>query len=142
MIGSPLILYVPGLLPKPEAERHHEQLLRCLLASVQRIDDAVASEIAATSAAFDLVSWTFDFYGSHRDVRLDLPNIEAAISKEEPTVVPVSYKLSQRRADLRAGRDDVLRAIHDSDCSILDHRSREEYLGERVGLSSPQFQYQ
>ena len=103
MIGSPLVLYVPGLLPKPEAALHHEQLLRCLLTSVRRIDDAVATEISATSAAFDLVSWTFDFYGSHRDVGLDLPNIEAAIDKEGPTVEDINDAANWKRRLLHAG---------------------------------------
>ena len=35
---------------------------------------------------------------------------------------------------MRAGRDDVLDGIDDPECVILDHRSREEYLGQRVGL--------
>ena len=83
--------------------------------------------------------WVFKLFG-HSDVRIlnggkvKWVSEGRALSKEEPTVTPVSYKLSARRADLRAGREDVLRAIHDPDCSILDHRSREEYLGERVGL--------
>ena len=32
----PLIIYVPGLLPKPEPEKHREALLRCLLTGLRR----------------------------------------------------------------------------------------------------------
>ena len=103
MIGSPLILYVPGLLPKPEADLHHEQLRRCLLASTRRIDEAVAGEISRTPVAFDLVSWTFDFYGSHRDIGLDLPNIDAALVKEEPTVEDISDAVHWKRRLMHAG---------------------------------------
>lgn len=83
--------------------------------------------------------WVFKLFG-HSDVRIlnggkvKWRNEGRALSKEEPTVAPVSYKMSPRRPDLRAGREDVLQAIDDPDCSILDHRSREEYVGERVGL--------
>ena len=103
MIGSPLILYVPGLLPKPEAGLHHEQLLRCLLASVQRVDPGIADEISGSSAAFDLVSWTFDFYGVHRDLAMDLPNIDAAIRKSEPTIEDISDAVHWKRRLLHAG---------------------------------------
>ena len=34
----PLIIYVPGLLPKPEPEKHHEALLQCLLTGLRRVD--------------------------------------------------------------------------------------------------------
>ena len=57
----PLILYIPGLLPKPEPEIHSEALARCLLTGVRRVDPAVADAIE-TAGAFDIVSWTYDFY--------------------------------------------------------------------------------
>lgn len=84
MTVDPLILYVPGLLPKPEAALHRTQLLRCLLASVRRTDERVAAELEGRPAAFDLVSWTFDFYGEHRDIGLDLRNIDAALARDAP----------------------------------------------------------
>ena len=71
MISRPLILYVPGLLPKPEAETHRDALLRCLLAGVRRLDAHIAEDIAAHHECFDIVSWTYDFYGEHRDFALD-----------------------------------------------------------------------
>ncbi|MGB5629296.1 MAG: hypothetical protein WBM45_05720 [Woeseiaceae bacterium] len=85
MIGSghPLILYVPGLLPKPEPELHREAILRCLLTGVRQIDAEVAREIESLPGAFDLVSWTYDFYREHRDMTLDAAAIDALI--EQPT---------------------------------------------------------
>lgn len=71
MIDKPLILYIPGLLPKPAAETHREALLRCLLAGVRRVDPDVAAAIGEHTECFDIVSWTFDFYGEHRDFALD-----------------------------------------------------------------------
>ena len=84
MSDLPLILYIPGLLPKPEASVHRREILRCLLKALYRVDAEVAGEIEATEESFDLVSWTYDFYGEHRDIALDLPNIEAALSLEGP----------------------------------------------------------
>lgn len=76
---QPLIVYVPGLKPKPPAELHQRELIRCLAEGIRRIDADVADDIAS---AFHLVSWTYDFYGEHRDINLDLNDIETILSKE------------------------------------------------------------
>ena len=78
----PLILYIPGLLPKPEPEIHSEALARCLLTGVRRVDPAVADAIE-TAGAFDIVSWTYDFYGTHRDFELDRAAVEAVMEQGE-----------------------------------------------------------
>ena len=85
MTAKPLILYVPGLLPKPHAEAHRAALLRCLVHGVQRADESVAREIAADAGVFDIVSWTYDFYGEHRDIALDAASIDALIAQDGPT---------------------------------------------------------
>ena len=76
---APLILYIPGLLPKPEPEIHREALLRCLTAGVRRYDEDVAERIEANPATFDIVSWTYNFYGVHRDFSIDRDAVEAVI---------------------------------------------------------------
>lgn len=85
MIGRPLILYVPGLLPKPEPKAHRDALFRCLLAGLRRHDEKVALDIAANLHCFDIVSWTYDFYREHRDIDLDLEAIDAVIAQAEAT---------------------------------------------------------
>ena len=75
--GYPQIIYVPGLLPKPEPEVHRAALLRCLLTGVRRIDAEVAEQIASQPGAFDLVSWTYDFYREHRGMAIDAAAIDA-----------------------------------------------------------------
>ncbi len=84
MTGAPLLLYVPGLLPKPEAERHKAALHRCLLAGLRRTDRAVAENIECTPGSFDIVAWTYDFYGEHRDMTLDAAAIDAVIGQQRP----------------------------------------------------------
>ena len=78
----PLILYIPGLLPKPEPAIHRDALARCLLAGVRRLDPAVADAIEADDA-FDIVSWTYDFYGAHRDFELDRAAVDAVVQQSE-----------------------------------------------------------
>ena len=79
----PLIIYVPGLLPKPEPEQHRDALLRCLLAGVRRVDGPIAEAIEASAGSFDIISWTYDFYRTHRDIELDRSAIDAVISQPE-----------------------------------------------------------
>lgn len=84
MSGPPLILYIPGLLPKPQAAVHEQALLRCLLTAIRRVDPEVAGQIEGNTGSFDLISWTYDFYQRHRDIELDRPSIEAALEIEGP----------------------------------------------------------
>jgi len=79
--AHPIVLYVPGLLPKPEPSVHRDALLRCLLAGLRRIDEPVAEAVASTKGGFDIVSWTYDFYLEHRDIGIDSAAIEDVISK-------------------------------------------------------------
>jgi hypothetical protein len=77
--AHPIILYVPGLLPKPEPEAHKDALLRCLLAGLRRVDGPVADAISTTVGGFDIVSWTYDFYREHRDIAIDREAIDDVI---------------------------------------------------------------
>ena len=102
MIRDPLILYIPGLLPKPEPVAHREQLLRCLLEGVRRLDADVAADIELHERSFDIVSWTYDFYGEHRDIALDLADIERLLlqprAAERDIADAVSWKPISRSA--------------------------------------------
>ncbi len=80
-MARPLIIYIPGLLPKPEPRLHRDALYRCLLAGIRREDAAVADAIEATAGGFDLVPWTYEFYGEHRDYDLDRAAVEAVIEQ-------------------------------------------------------------
>jgi len=82
-MARPLIIFIPGLLPKPKPDLHRDGLLRCLTAGLRRIDAPVADAIEANSGNFELVSWTFDFYSEHRDFELDRSAIDAVIEQPE-----------------------------------------------------------
>jgi hypothetical protein len=97
VIGRPLILYVPGLLPKPEPKSHRDALFRCLLAGLRRHDEKVALDIAANLHCFDIVSWTYDFYREHRDIDLDLEAIDAVIAQAEATASDKAEASSWKR---------------------------------------------
>ena len=91
---TPLIVYVPGLKPKPPADVHQCQLVRCLAEGIRRIDADAVDDI---SSAFHLVSWTFDFYGEHRDINLDIADIETILTKSGPSESDLEVVTSWKR---------------------------------------------
>ena len=80
---SPLILYVPGLLPKPEAGVHTAALRRCLAEGLRRHDADVGEAFDAAERSFDLVAWTYDFYREHRDFALDAKSIDDLLERPD-----------------------------------------------------------
>ena len=97
MIELPLILYVPGLLPKPEPGPHRDALFRCLIAGIRRHDEKVALDIAANLHCFDVISWTYDFYKTHRDIALDQTAIEAVIQQDSASKDDIAEAASWKR---------------------------------------------
>jgi len=102
MSRGPLILYIPGLKPKPEHSLHREQVLRCMLEGIRRIDADTADQMAQDEHFFDIVSWTYDFYGTHRDINLDLEDIEAVINKTEASAEDKEIVTSWKRRFMRS----------------------------------------
>ncbi|MDA0705153.1 MAG: hypothetical protein O2907_04550 [Proteobacteria bacterium] len=101
MNQRPIIIYVPGLLPKPEAATHRAALLRCLLAGVQRVDVDVAMEIADADDGFDIVAWTYDFYAEHRDFALNAAAVDAVVARTGPSERDLAEATSPKRRALR-----------------------------------------
>ena len=93
----PLILYVPGLLPKPEPAAHRDALFRCLIAGLRRHDEKTALDIAANLHCFDIVSWTYDFYKTYRDIGIDQEAIEAVIDQPAAAADDIADASSWRR---------------------------------------------
>lgn len=83
--AQPLIIYIPGLKPKPEPGLHREQLWRCLLEGVRRVNAEAAAAMQSQPRCFDVVGWTYDFYGVHRDMALDMSGIEALLQQHGAT---------------------------------------------------------
>jgi hypothetical protein len=81
--STPQIIFVPGLLPKPDEDTHRDALRRCLFAGITRIDTAIAEEISSAADSFELISWTYDFYGEHREFALDAPSVDALLQQAE-----------------------------------------------------------
>lgn len=83
--------------------------------------------------------WTLKLFG-HPDVRILNGGQEKWVSEgrplstEEPDVNPTTYTALQRNESIRASRKEVHENIGNPSCTIFDHRSLEEYSGERVGL--------
>jgi len=75
------IVYVPGLLPKPEPAVHHDALWRCLAQGLVHYDADIAAEIGRDD--FELFAWTYGFYREHRDFALDVAAVEDCASRSE-----------------------------------------------------------
>ena len=67
---------MPGLMPKPPADVHRDALAASLAAGLELIgaDPALAG-------AFELYSWTGDFYGDVRDFELDRASVDALLAE-------------------------------------------------------------
>jgi hypothetical protein len=84
-LAGACIIFVPGLKPKPPPELYESQLRRVLLAAVERSRPDAARALAADPRWFRLLSWTYLFYGTYRDITLDVPGIERLLAHEAPT---------------------------------------------------------
>ena len=73
--GAPLILYVPGLMPKPPESVHRKALKDSLAAGIR----AAGETVPDLAAAFEVYAWTEDFYGTTRDFSIDARSVERLI---------------------------------------------------------------
>lgn len=101
MRPEPKIIYVPGLLPKPPEDVHRAALLRCLAAGISRIDSEIAGQLTASTDTFEIVPWTYDFYGEHRDFALDAPSIDALLAQATVSQRDKNEATSARKRLLR-----------------------------------------
>jgi len=76
--------------------------LRCMLEGIKRIDADTAAEMAEDEHFFDIVSWTYDFYGTHRDMHLDLADIEAVLKKTKASATDKQIATSWKRRFIRS----------------------------------------
>jgi hypothetical protein len=92
------------LSPKPPPGLYREQLERVLIAALGTSRPRAAQWLQAHPDAFVVVGWTHVFYGTHRDIALDMPGIERLIAREEPT--------AQDRRDIASWSRRLLRLAH------------------------------
>jgi len=79
-----VIIYVPGMKPKPPAVEHSATLWRCLLEGVRRFDADTAEQMAVRADIFRLVPWPHLFYDTPKDLAEDLPGVERLMSLPGP----------------------------------------------------------
>jgi hypothetical protein len=96
------VIFVPGLSPKPPAELYRAQLLRVLVAALERVRPRAASLLAANPEDFVLVAWTHLFYEIDRDISLDLPGIDRLLTQETSAEDRREIASWSRRLDLVA----------------------------------------
>jgi hypothetical protein len=100
-VTANVILYVPGIKPKPPAAEHRAALWRCLLDGVRRADAEVAAAMARHEESFQLVSWAHLFYDTQRDIALDRPGIERLIAQDGPDEQDLREAVTWRKRLLR-----------------------------------------
>jgi len=83
--GSRVIIFVPGIRPKPPVGDHRAALWRCLTESVQQVRPIVASAMQQHPDAFQVVPWSFEFYRTHQDFGIDEPHLERLLEKPGPS---------------------------------------------------------
>lgn len=93
------IIFTHGKNPKPPPAEHRQQLLRCLLHGVAKVDHMIAAEIE-TSDCFTLVSWSHLFYAEHRAVAEALPWIDRLLAEADPpadvqAARPLKYRVAR-----------------------------------------------
>ena len=96
------IIFVPGLSPKPPADVYRAQLLRVLIAALERVRPRAASVLAARPDAFVLVAWTHLFYETDRDISLDLEGIDRLLTQGATAEDRREILSWSRRLDLAA----------------------------------------
>src|SRR5690606_30516674 len=72
-----------------------------MLEGIGRIDDEAALQIREAGRAFDIVGWTYDFYGEHRDVELDRPSIEQLLQQAAATPRDIAEARTLKRRAVR-----------------------------------------
>ena len=82
--------------------------------------------------------WLFKVYG-HRDVRLMnggrakwQSEPDKGLTIERPNPQPVAYRVTEARPELRALLPDVLRAVNNRACNLVDVRSLDEFTGKVI----------
>ena len=124
----------------PFERQFPDQQLFAARLSTAGITPATTVVIYGVPVQFGTYAWWVFRYCGHQDVRM----LDGGITRWQadgrplstvlPGTTPASYVPGSVTPGRRAGRKDVLQAIDDPEVVILDHRSAEEYAGERVGL--------
>lgn len=109
------IVFVPGKNPKPPVAQHREWLRRSLCHGVARVDPALAAELSAAGASFQLAGWNRTYYRRTRRSEGDAAWIEALWQRTEASAAERAAARSWRR---RAAR--VLYAIADALPWLID----------------------
>jgi hypothetical protein len=92
------------LSPKPPPGLYREQLGRVLVAALETSRPRAAEWLEAHPEAFVVVGWTHVFYGTYRDIALDMPGIERLIERAPPS--------AQDRRDIASWSRRLVRLAH------------------------------
>ena len=91
-----VVIYVPGLRPKPPPEQHLVLLRRCLLEGIRRADAQVAAEMGEAQDWLRLVPWGRLLYAQYRDPEIDAPAIADLLTRSESVPEDIAPVLGLR----------------------------------------------
>jgi len=74
------IIFVPGKNPKPPPEQHRQQLLRCLLHGIRRIDPQIVADIERQDC-FTLIPWNRLMYAEDRPIEVEIPWVDRLLEQ-------------------------------------------------------------
>ena len=87
--------------PKPPADQHRRLLLRVLLAGLARVRPESQRYLQDHPEQFELISWTHAFYGSYRDIGLDIGGVERILDQPKASSADIREIDSSLRRALR-----------------------------------------
>ena len=91
-----VVIYVPGLRPKPPPEQHLVLLRRCLLEGIRRADAEVAAEMGEARDWLRLVPWGHLLYPEYRNPDIDAPAIADLLTRSESVPEAIAPVLGLR----------------------------------------------
>ena len=101
--GERVILYIPGIKPKPPAHVHRANLLRCLQEGLRRTSPDVAVELAAAPECLRIAPWPHLFYPAPSDPGPDEPGLERLLSLQGPEAQDLEEARHWHKTLLRLG---------------------------------------
>lgn len=137
-----LILYMPGMRPKPPAAIHRDNLWRCLLTAIRRAAPDIAAEMADHGDCFELVPWPHLFYRNPADPAEDAAGLARLLAQAgpEPRDIEEARHWHRRLARLAYLVGDAFPVLIDW---IADPRMKDtmkdalRYFGNDRGVAEP-----
>ena len=79
-----IVIFVPGMKPKPPVDEHRATLWKCAIEGMRRSGRLARHAPDPAGDTFQLIGWSKLFYSEQRDIKLDLPGVDRLFSLDGP----------------------------------------------------------